>query len=86
MWRQKRRAGKTKLTGRKMVALLKMVRGRSSTKLTIEKAREIRASELSNAELSRIYNVAHSQISAIRRGQAWREMLPTASVFSLGGA
>jgi hypothetical protein len=63
-----------------------MVRGRRNrpdVKLSIEKAREIRASGLSGPALAAIYGVNRTAIAAVRRGDMWREALPGASVFSL---
>lgn len=60
---------------------------RKAGKLSIEQAREIRASSLSGIALAPIYGVDKSLISRIRRGEAWRETsLPSASVFTWGGA
>jgi hypothetical protein len=48
-------------------------RNRSCTKLTKEKAEEIKKSSLSIKELSKIYHVGKSQISAIINGKAWSD-------------
>lgn len=42
-------------------------------KLTMEKAREIRASNKSDAELAAFYGVHHSTVNGIRRAILWRE-------------
>jgi hypothetical protein len=52
-------------------------------RLTPEQVREIRGAEGTHAELGRRYGIAASQIGAIRRGEAWRDALPGANVFSL---
>jgi hypothetical protein len=46
---------------------------RHAPKLTMEKAREIRASSESGVALARRYGVSRSEISLIRRGKHWRE-------------
>lgn len=57
---------------------------RKVAKLTIEKAREIRCSELSDAEIAPIYGIHRSLVLRIRRGEAWRETVGPASIFSMG--
>lgn len=47
---------------------------RERAKLTIEQAREIRASEESARALAKRYGVAHKQINLIRQGLAWQEV------------
>jgi len=51
-------------------------------KLTLEQVREIRSSPETCAELARRFGIAHSQISAIRRGEAWKDIASNASVFT----
>ena len=59
---------------------------RRVAKLTIEQAREIRASsETLRVDAAR-YGVCQSAISAIRRGETWREGVVGASVFSWSAA
>lgn len=45
-----------------------------SVKLTQEQAREIFDSDLSNAELSRLYGVSDTMVSRIKRRKAWRSV------------
>lgn len=58
-------------------------RSRASTKLDIEKARAIRASDLTDAEEARQHGVNRTLIGAIRRGKVWREAVVGATVFAL---
>lgn len=53
----------------------------------MNEAREIRASELSDAELSERHGISISRVNRIRNGKAWCEtVIPQASIFSMGGA
>lgn len=47
---------------------------RARAKLTIEIARDIRASDESDRALAKKYGVAHKQINLIRQGMAWAEV------------
>lgn len=58
---------------------------RRLAKLTLEQAREIRNAEGSEPEIAARYGVSRSRIGAIRRGEAWRDVLSGASAFALGG-
>lgn len=59
-------------------------RRRSSIKLTLDVAREIRASTLSSRKEAELRDIAPSLVRAIRRNEVWREgVVPGASVFSL---
>lgn len=52
----------------------------------MESARAIRASKLTTKELAQIHNVTERRITAIRRGEAWREgVIPQSSIFNMGG-
>lgn len=73
--------GRTKQSPSSIAAITKTKRERSA-KLTVEAAREIRASSESNIELAKRYGVHHSLICRIRRGEAWRESVSVSSVFS----
>lgn len=53
-------------------------------KLTMDKAREIRASQENSVKLAARYGVHHSLISRIKLGKAWRETVAGASVFHGG--
>lgn len=57
-------------------------RNRGDVKLSIEIAREIRASDESGPKLASVYGVNRTLIGAIRRGEVWRENVPGASVFN----
>jgi hypothetical protein len=46
---------------------------RAKAKLDMQKAREIRASDLNNHEQAAIYGITHSMVSKIRTGKAWVE-------------
>jgi hypothetical protein len=46
-----------------------------TAKLTAEQVYEIRASELSYAQLAEIYNVDKSNIAAIKTGKSWKHLL-----------
>lgn len=82
-----RRRGSTAPKPDRLVAITRNARARASTKLSIDKAREIRASDKTSDELSEQYGVPASNIRAIRRGVAWKETaLPAASVFSFAGS
>lgn len=59
------------------------VRRSGQAKLTIEIAREIRASSESGKDIARRLGVDKSLPPRIRRGEAWRETVPNASVFSM---
>lgn len=80
------KSGRWKGSPARLKANRKNVRNRASTKLSIHKAREIRASPLTEMELSRIYGVPASQIGSIRRGRAWREGAVNSSIFNLAAS
>ena len=42
-------------------------------RMTLEKAREIRASSLTTVELARMYHLSKDMVHQIRRGERWRE-------------
>ena len=52
-------------------------------KLDIEKAREIRASELKAEDEAKRLGVSVSLVHKIRQGKIWREVVQGASVFSM---
>jgi hypothetical protein len=54
-------------------------------KLTPHQVQEIRDAEGTHAELGRRYGIAASHIGAIRRGEAWREEMRGATVFTYRG-
>lgn len=56
--------------------------GMKRAKLTPEAAKAIRASNKTIVQLAAEYGVMTSRISAVRLGQAWKETLDGASVFS----
>lgn len=74
------KSGRVRMLPRKVAAALRNIRLHS--KLNPQKVRDIRASEMSTRDLSRLYGVAQSHIQSIRAGKAWRELAPNASVFS----
>lgn len=55
---------------------------RKRAKLSVEKAREIRASDEPQMALATRYGVPQSTIWAIKQGKAWRDAASNASVFS----
>lgn len=62
--------------GRYSTPIMQITRTRSSRargKLTLEQAREIRASSLSLRKLSEIYGVDKSNIAHIKNGKAWAD-------------
>ena len=61
-----------------------MAASRPNGKLTMEKAREMRASDLGNQELAAIHGVHHSLVSKVRLHQSWVE--PQTSPFAGLGA
>lgn len=62
-------------------------RERSKLKGGMAEAREIRASNDSEKILSERHGISISRIYRIKAGKAWREtVLPTASIFNMGGA
>ncbi|MDE1999577.1 MAG: hypothetical protein KGI52_11675 [Burkholderiales bacterium] len=79
------KAGKCK---RKPAAIAAITRAKRSTvaKLTIEQAREIRASTDTTINLAGKYGINKSLVSRIKRGDAWRESVAVASIFSIGHA
>lgn len=65
------------MSGRKITAAHRasVIAGkRAASKLSIETARAIRASEASNKELGALYGVSHGYVSKIRGGRAWPDM------------
>ncbi len=71
---------------RKAASTLAARRDRSKLKGGIQAAREIRASSESTQGLSERYGVCAQVVRCIRKGTAWREtVLPSASIFSMGG-
>jgi len=65
------------------VAAITRTKRATQAKLTMDQAREIRASDLSGPALAEAYGVHRSLIVRIRRGQAWRESARGSSIFSL---
>ena len=57
--------------------LAEVNRNRKDTKLTMEIAREIRASSESSDVLAARYGVYRSRINAVRRGESWKEYAAT---------
>jgi len=53
----------------------------------MDEARQIRASDKTEAELSKDHGISISRVNRIRNGKAWREsVIPAASVFSMAEA
>jgi len=65
----------------KTAAALRTARTKLS-KLSLEKAREIRASDETYVALGKRYGVAPSCIGSVKRGEAWKETMSAASVFT----
>jgi energy-coupling factor transporter ATP-binding protein EcfA2 len=86
--RQRKRLGLTGHSPATIAALTIGARNREGIVCSIETAREVRAllySGLRNIDVSRRTGVDESTVSCIKRGKAWAESLPAASVFSWGG-
>lgn len=67
------------------VAAITRAKRLTAPKLTMEQAREIRASTEGVIALGERYGVNKSLISRIKAGSAWRETVGPASIFSMGG-
>lgn len=67
------------------VASITKAKRATAAKLTLEQAREIRASTEGVIALGERYGVNKSLISRIKAGRAWRETVGPASIFSMGG-
>lgn len=76
-------AGKSKGAAAR-ASLTRGRRARNDVKLSIEIAREVRASTLSSTKEAEKRGVSPALIRAIRRGDCWREAVPGASVFGWG--
>ena len=59
----------------------KIARAQPKTKLSPEKAREIRSSGKTQRTLAAEYGVAQNTIHAVLSGKTWREFIPGASIF-----
>ncbi|RZL40157.1 MAG: hypothetical protein EOP35_01745 [Rubrivivax sp.] len=68
-------------TPKRKAAAIRRARSRE-TKLSVEKAREIRSSCESSTVLAPRYGVSKATINAVRRGKAWPEAANGASVFN----
>ena len=66
------------------VASITKAKRATAAKLTLEQAREIRASTEGVIALGERYGVNKSLISRIKAGRAWRETVGPASIFSMG--
>ena len=81
-----RASGRANPTPLKLIAATANSRNRKCVKLSMDKAREIRASDKPTRALAREHDVPQSHIVNIRAGRAWREHpLPQASVFLSAG-
>lgn len=56
--------------------------GRKVAKLTMEKAREIRALDMPDEVIAQRYGVSRSTVQAVRGGRLWREGAANSSVFN----
>jgi hypothetical protein len=82
----RRAAGMTAHSPSALAALTKGARARSTTKNSIEKAREVRdlvAEGLHDSVISERTGVSRTVVSDIRLGRAWQEQCTGASVFNL---
>ena len=68
-------------TPKRKAAAIRRARSRE-TKLSVEMAREIRASSEASRVLAPIYGVSRATITAVRRGVLWPEAANGASVFN----
>lgn len=75
-----RASGKAKTPAKSAAARENILHHRA--KITMEKAREIRASTETQAALAKQYGIAQSAIWSIKHNRAWKESLPGASVFN----
>ena len=82
--REQFRRGEFDTPGRRRAAIA-FARTCPTAKLSIEKAREIRASSESNQVLAERYGVRPKRIYEIRTGRAWPEVARGASVFNFRG-
>ena len=81
-WRRLNGQSKRSLSGR--ASHTRGARISSHTKLSIEKAREVRASDEKVAVLAERFGVSRNAIADIRSGRTWRETVGPASIFSMG--
>lgn len=68
-------------TPKRNAAAIRRARGRE-TKLSVEKAREIRESTESSRALAVVYGISDASVRAVRRGDLWPEAVAGSSVFS----
>lgn len=76
--------GKSKRSPSARAAHTRGARTSPHTKLSIEKAREVRASDEHSTVLAARFGVDRKAIEDIRRGRTWRETVGPASIFSMG--
>lgn len=77
-----RRAGRYRSVA---MTMQRIQAGRMRGKITLEIARAIRVSDEPATAHAERYGIDVSLVRRIRRGEAWRETAPGASVFSIGG-
>ena len=65
-------------------AAITAARRANAPKLTLALAREIRASTEPGPALAARYGIHRSLVTRIKRGEAWADAVPIASVFTLG--
>jgi hypothetical protein len=71
------------LTPSHVAALTARARNRSSNKMTLERAREIRASTEPSRKLADKHGVCRALICRIKRGECWAETTRGASIFCM---
>lgn len=69
-------------TPARRAAVIQRARANPNAKLTIEGAREIRASEEADEVLSQRFGICAKRVGMVRRGEAWPELASGASVFN----
>ena len=69
-------------TPKRRASVIQRARANPNAKLTIEGAREIRASEEADEVLSERFGICTKRIAMVRRGEAWPELASGASVFN----
>ena len=71
-------------TPQRIAAVTSGIRKVRKTKITMEIAREIRASEGTCRDQAARYGVSASFVAKVKRGDLWRETVAVSSVFALG--